>query len=53
MGRKYRIQRCGFADIAFDQLPPPNKLAMTEQQAIEYDALVSGSGERLGTITPQ
>ena len=40
MGRKYRIQRCGFADNPFDQLPLPNKLAMTERLSIKYDASV-------------
>ena len=30
MGRKYRIQCCGVPNIPFDQIPPANKLPMTE-----------------------
>ena len=50
--RKDGIKRGDIADIPFNQLPPANKLAMTEQQAIEYDAFMSCSGKALAQWLP-
>src|SRR5579862_5839126 len=50
VGAEQRLKRRGIPNVAFDQRPPAHEVTMAERQIVEYDSLVPGCGECLGTM---